>query len=211
MSSSSWRSGADEETTMIGCVLIGAAGLFMATRLLHRHHGCHGGGRWARTHWGGPGPDGYGGWDGPGSGGHGHHDGGPGPVWLRDRFGGGFLARALADRLDATPAQAKVIRDATDEFREAASKLKGEARKTRGDVAGAFRKGHFDAELFGELFARHDGAIEELRKAFVGMGAHIHDSLDERQRARLADLIEAGPGRWGRGWRRGGGDAAMSW
>jgi hypothetical protein len=201
---------------MLGCVLLGAAGLFMVTRMLHRHHGCHSGGRWGRYPGGGfGGPDGDGGWDGPGGwghgSGHGHGDVGPGPVWLRNRFGGGFVVRALADRLDATPAQAKVIRDATDEFRDAASKVKGEARKTRDDVAGAFRKTHFDEVLFGELFARHDNAIEDLRKAFVGMGARIHDALDERQRGRLADLIEAGPGRWGRGRRPGGGAATWSW
>jgi len=115
---------------------------------------------------------------------------------FRGRFRGGFMARAIAERLEATPAQEKVIRDTTDEFRETVAKLKGEGRKTRADVASAFRKGHFDEVLFGELFARHDSALVELRKAFVGMGAHIHDALDDKQRARLAELIEAGPGAW---------------
>jgi hypothetical protein len=115
------------------------------------------------------------------------------------------MARVISDRLEATPAQEKVIHDAVEEFREAATKLRGEGKKTRADVAGAFRKGHFDEVLFGELFARHDGALTELRKAFVGMGARIHDALDDKQRARLADLIESGPGafrpRWaGRAW-----------
>jgi hypothetical protein len=104
------------------------------------------------------------------------------------------MARMTSDRLEATPAQERVIRDAVDEFGEAAKKLRGEGRKTRDDVAAAFRKGHFDEVLFGELFARHDGALTDLRKAFVGMGARIHDALEEKQRARLADLIESGPG-----------------
>jgi hypothetical protein len=108
--------------------------------------------------------------------------------------------RAVSDRLGATPAQERVIHDAAEELRAAASKLRGEARQTRSDVAGAFRKSHFDEVLFGELYARHDSALEELRKAFVGAGARIHDALDEQQRARLADMIESGPGRWGR-WR----------
>jgi len=102
----------------------------------------------------------------------------------------------VVNRLDATPAQEKVIRDAVDEVREAASKLKGEARRTRADVAAAFRKPAFDEVLFGELYARHDRGLEELRKAFVGAGARVHDALDERQRARLADLIEAAGRRW---------------
>jgi Spy/CpxP family protein refolding chaperone len=106
------------------------------------------------------------------------------------------VLRHVVNRLDATPAQEKVIRDAVDELRESASKLRGEARRTRADVAAAFRKPAFDEVLFGELYARHDRSLEELRKAFVGAGAKVHDALDERQRARLADLIETAGRRW---------------
>jgi hypothetical protein len=213
---------------MIGCLLFGA-GFLMVARMIHRHHyGWHHG-RWAHCGPSWHGSGGPGGWRGHGWGygpanddgsngfeGDDGYGGGPGfghgPPWMRGGWGGfrnglgnGFVARAISSRLDATPAQEKVIRDATDEFREAAAKLRGEGRKTRDDVASTFRKGHFDEVLFGELFARHDNALTDLRKAFVGMGARIHDALDEKQRARLADLIEAGPGAWrprfrGRGW-----------
>jgi hypothetical protein len=194
---------------MIGCILLGAAGLFTVARLIHgRHHGYCGGGHWRGHHRGGWGHHGYdqgpGAWDDPGAGGPGMGMGGG----LGARFGRGFILRTLLDRLEATPAQERVIRDAVDEFHETTSKLRGEGRKTRADVAGAFRKSHFDAVLFGELFARHDSALEELRKGFVGVGARIHDALDERQRARLADLIEAGPGRWARSWP---GSAGRGW
>ena len=198
---------------MIGCLLFGA-GFLMVARMIGRHHAWHHG-RWAHC-----GPGSYGRW-GHGWGGHGGYgpanddgfdgdDGygpgfGGGPCWMRGGFRNGFVARVLSDRLEATPAQEKVIRDATDEFRESIAKLRGEGRKTRADVASTFRKGHFDEVLFGELFARHDSVLTDLRKAFVGMGARIHDALDEKQRARLADLIESGPGAWrprarGRGW-----------
>ncbi|HTA18240.1 MAG TPA: periplasmic heavy metal sensor [Polyangia bacterium] len=132
---------------------------------------------------------------------------GGGLHWMRGGFGRGYFLRVLSERLEATPAQERVIRDATEEFRDTVSKLRGEGRQTRADVASTFRKGHFDEVLFGEVFARHDRGIEAVRKAFVGMGARIHDALDERQRAELADLIEAGPAGWrprwggrGRGW-----------
>jgi hypothetical protein len=65
--------------------------------------------------------------------------------------------------------------------------------------------------LFGELYARHDRAIEDLRKAFVGATAKIHDALDERQRARLADLIESGPRFGGGGFGRGFYRSRWSW
>jgi hypothetical protein len=210
---------------MIGCLLFGAGFLMMA-RLIRRHHmGWHHG-RWAHCGPGWHGRGGYGGYGGYGMShqggfggfepanddgfGGGGYDGdgpsfGPEPRWFRGGFRKGFVARALSERLEATPAQERVIRDATEEFREAAKKLKGEGKRTRADLATSFRKGHFDEVLFGELFARHDNEITDLRKAFIGMGARIHDALDEKQRARLADLIEAGPGAWrprfgGRGW-----------
>jgi hypothetical protein len=213
---------------MIGCLLFGAGFLMMA-RMIHRHHHGWHHGRFAHCgpSWHGPGGQGGGGWRGHGyGGGYGYGpEGGPegdlggdegpgfehGPRWFRGGFGGGlgggFVARVIADRLEATPAQEKVIRDATDEFRETVSKLKGEGKKTRADVASTFRKGHFDEVLFGEVFSRHDDALTQVRKGFIGMGARIHDALDEKQRARLADLIEAGPGAWrprfrGRGWGR---------
>jgi hypothetical protein len=207
---------------MIGCLLLGAAGLMLVSRVIHRHHyGWHGGYSRCGGGWGGP----YGGGShhghgyGPGFEGEPREFGEPGEPWMRgggrgwggrwggNPFRGGFFARAIADRLDATPAQEKVIRDATDELREAATKLKGEGKKTRADLAAAFRKSHFDEVLLGELYARHDRSLEDLRKAFVGTGARIHETLDEKQRERLAELIEAGPsawaGRWGRGrsWR----------
>lgn len=197
---------------MIGCILLGAASLMLVSRVLHRHHhGWHG--RWA--HCGqGRGPMGHGfhghgapwggGYEPEGESGDGFQEG---PHWLRGGFGRGgfgpgFVARALADRLQATRAQEKVIREATDELGQAASKLKGEGKRTRTDLAAAFRKGSFDEVMLGEVYARHDRSLEDLRKAFVGMGARIHEVLDDDQRAQLADLIEAGPRAWSQGWGR---------
>jgi hypothetical protein len=170
----------------------------LATRLAHRwHHGYGGCGGRRFGHHHGPWGGGWGRWGGHHGWDNGDLDGDAfGPRFGHGGFGRGFFFRSVVNRLDATPAQEKVIRDAVDEVREAASKLKGEARRTRADVADAFRKPHFDEVLFGELYARHDRGLEELRKAFVGAGAKVHDALDERQRARLADLIEAAGRRW---------------
>ena len=187
---------------MIGCLLFGA-GFLMLARAVHRHHHWHHGrwahggfGRWGHG-WRGYGctpanDDGYGEYHDAGDDGYGPGFGG-GPRWMRGGFRNGFVARVISDRLEASPAQERVIHDAVEEFRTAAKNLRGEGMKKRDDVATSFRKGHFDEVLFGELFARHDSALTELRKAFVGMGARIHDALDEKQRARLADLIESGP------------------
>jgi hypothetical protein len=59
------------------------------------------------------------------------------------------------------------------------------------------RAGAVDETQLGELFARQDDRITEVRKAFVGSLAKVHEALDEDQRKRLADLIAS---KRGFGW-----------
>lgn len=135
---------------------------------------------------------------GPYRGDHGHHDHDHGHRGGFRGFGRGFgfgprafVYRLLA-RLEATPAQERVIVNAIEEFRDVAKSQRAELRESRKDVAKALRADGFDAVLMGETFARHDGRIEEVRKAFVGALSKIHDALDERQRKILADMVEGG-------------------
>jgi len=105
-----------------------------------------------------------------------------------------MVARTVVEYVRATPAQERAILAAFDEFAQDMRKLgSGEGRRTRREVADAFRKNAFDGVLFGELFARHDSTIEAARKAFVGLTARLHDALEEEQRERLAHLLERGP------------------
>jgi uncharacterized membrane protein len=108
------------------------------------------------------------------------------------------VLRGVFRRLETTPTQSQAIEEALKEFQEGAKAWKGEARRTRADLAVAVRRSSIDAEALGELFARHDSALEGVRKGFVGMMVRVHDVLDETQRERLAQLIELGP-RWFRG------------
>ncbi len=184
--------------------LIGTACLIGLIKTL-RHGGC---GYRAYNRCGAWGP-GYG-----GCGFHGYGDfGGPGPWGRRGPwgqrgpwggfapfagrghhgYGGPFFLRAILERLEVRPEQEKVIHEAMDELRETARKHRDEIKKSRADIAKAMRSSSFDEVLLGELFSRHDTAIEALRKAFVGAMARVHDTLDERQRAQVADLIESGP------------------
>jgi len=198
---------------MIGCILatVGVIGLMRMAH--HRRYGCGGWARrWAWHHHGhhgcGAGIDGDGDGGGDGDGDHFGLGFGPRRRW-GGGFGRGFVMRGILDRLETTPAQERVVVAAAEEFRDAAAKLRDEGRRSRGDVAGAFRKASFDEVMMGELFARHDTEIEGLRKAFVGFAAKVHDALDDKQRARLADIIESGPrffrrgpfGGWGPGAR----------
>jgi len=160
------------------------------------HHGCGYGGGWHRRGggFGGP-PWARGGqdWEGPDFG-----QRGPGGGFGRRA---GFVMRFLSERLDATPAQEKVMAQAIDEMREAIGKAREGFKASRGDVANAVRSDNFDVSHVGSLFSKHDDAIDAVRKAFVSAMQKVHDALDERQRKVLADLIEAGPG----GFFRGGG------
>jgi Spy/CpxP family protein refolding chaperone len=146
----------------------------------HGSRGRWGGGPWSR---GFGGPDH---WQGRWGGGEGRGSFGWG--------GQGFILRALLEQLDATPAQEKVIAASFNELREELGKSKEELRKSRADIAQVMRGQNFDEVLFGELFARHDAALESMRRTTMGALGKVHVVLDEKQRARLADLIEHGPG-----------------
>ena len=117
----------------------------------------------------------------------GHHDQGWG-----DR-GAPFWLRGLFQRLDTSPGQEKVIREAIDELRRSAADLRDEGRHTRSDVAKAVKSVSFDETVMGELFARHDTHLEKMRKDAVGAIGKVHAVLDDRQREILAQIIERGP------------------
>jgi len=191
-------------------IIIGTACLIGLIKVLRRGWYGHGGYGYGHD---GPGFGGFGGFGGGCGGGGGDWagrsrgwGGGPfgfagGAPWESGggrwggRWGGpDFFLRQIFEHLDATPGQEKVMREAASELRAEAAKHREELHKTRADIAKAMRSESFDEVLLGELFARHDSALESLRKATTGALARVHVVLDERQRARLADLIELGPG-----------------
>ena len=109
-------------------------------------------------------------------------------------FGGRFFNRIL-ERLDTTPGQEKVIREAIHDLREEAWELRSELRDTRKDLASALRAPELDKALLDRVFAKHDQLLEKLRASLLDSAESVHTTLDEQQRKRLADMIEAGPWR----------------
>ena len=187
---------------MIGCIIVGGlAALGIARIVHHRHHGAWGcGGRWrGGGDFRSPEDD----WDDLDSGSHRHHGAGHAEFFwgrhggnpLMFRHGRRFILRSVFRRLQTTPTQEQALREAAREFRDAAQGVKGEARRTRADVAAELRRSAIDENALGELYARHDGALDGVRKAFVGLMIKVHEILDDTQRERLAQLIELGP-RW---------------
>ena len=188
---------------MIGCLIAGGLAMFVISRVIHArrwhggwggcgsHRGWHGGPHghhWGRRGWGGGfGPD-------DDSWGATFRDGGGPEGWGGDLRGKRFFIRSVLSRVDATPAQERAIGAAFEEFRGDIKKLGGgETRRSRQEIADALRQPTFDGVVLGEQFARHDTVIEGARKAFVGLVARVHDTLEPEQRTRLATLVERGP------------------
>jgi uncharacterized membrane protein len=96
----------------------------------------------------------------------------------------------MFESLDTSPGQERAIRAAVDEFLDVAHGLKPELRRSRGDVSKLFRHDAFDEVMLGELFARQDDSITEVRKAFVGLVAKVHEALDGAQRQQLARWLD---------------------
>jgi uncharacterized membrane protein len=111
------------------------------------------------------------------------------------RFGARYLFQRVLDRLDTTPGQEKVIRGALEELGEESRSLRRELCSTRTEIATALRSSELDTELMASVFAKHDQLLMQFRRAVMHAITQAHGTLDDRQRARLADMIEAGP--WG--------------
>jgi hypothetical protein len=114
---------------------------------------------------------------------------------------GRFVLNRLLDRLDTTPGQEKVIREAVDTVVEDVHEARGEFRATSTDVAQAIRGETVDRAAIAGVFQRHDLVIARLRQNALDSFGKVHETLDERQRKVLAELIEAGPFARGFGFR----------
>jgi uncharacterized membrane protein len=158
---------------MIGCIAIGLAALgLVGAKLHHRRHcgrGFHGGGCHGRGRHGWHGRDGY--YQDYGD--HGWH-GGP---W-----------RMMA-ALGTTPAQEKVIREEFGRLRDRARVAREEATLARGDLAEVLRADAFDKARFDTALGRVDAAWAQLKTSAAESIARVHETLDARQRERLADFL----------------------
>jgi len=100
------------------------------------------------------------------------------------------MVRWLAHHVDATDEQRRVIRSELETVFEATRELRRELRFSADDVARAMRQDAVDDAFFGDAFLRQDERIRAVRTAFSAAIARIHAVLDERQRARLAQIVE---------------------
>jgi uncharacterized membrane protein len=109
------------------------------------------------------------------------------------------MLRFLFERLETSPGQERVIVEAVEEMWTAARQARGEAQSTRQELAQLLRGDRFDESLMGGMFARHDDTLRNLRLAATGALAKVHEALDPRQRAVLADYLDRSLGWRGMG------------
>ena len=105
------------------------------------------------------------------------------------------MLRWVYERLGTSPAQETVLADAAEAVAGAFGSLRSEWEQSRGDLARALRAEPFDIEALRSAFGRHDERIKLLREVLVTQGTRVHEVLDSRQRAELADFLERAPGR----------------
>ncbi len=107
-----------------------------------------------------------------------------------------MLHAALA-RIDATPAQERVIVHELDALEDRVRGAKANVREVRGDLAAALRKPVLDDAALSAVLGRVDTTTGDVRTAASEALRNIHAVLDDKQRAALADLLDGG-------WRAGG-------
>jgi uncharacterized membrane protein len=96
--------------------------------------------------------------------------------------------------LDTSPAQEKVIREELGRLRDRARVAKDDVLAARGDLAEVIRADAFDRTRFDAALGRVDAAWAQLKTSVGDSVARIHDTLDSRQRDKLAELLASGKG-----------------
>jgi hypothetical protein len=142
--------------------IVGTVCLVALVKVLRHGHGWGGGWRYAH------GCGHHGGWHGHDHGyGHGPGFGGGGfGRWRGRGFGPGFMLRGLFSRLETTPGQEKVIRDAFDKVREAVHEARAEWKDT-GELASLLRGETFDRTAAEGVSGKADASFAKVRVVLV--------------------------------------------
>ncbi len=123
------------------------------------------------------------GWYGPWS--HGRHEGRR--HWM--------LHAALA-RIDATPAQERVIVGEIDKLKDRVQTVRANLNEVGSDLAVTVRGPVFDDAALGAVLGRLDAATGDVRAAAIDALRGVHAVLDDKQRAQLAEILDRRAGWW---------------
>lgn len=107
-----------------------------------------------------------------------------------------WMTYAALARLDATPAQERVIIGEIDRLKERVHGAKSNLKEARGDLAAALRSPALDDAALGAALGRLDAASADVRATMLEALRSIHAVLDDKQRGQLADMLDRGGGWW---------------
>ena len=113
----------------------------------------------------------------------------------RGRGGGRWRKRwlrGLFERLDTTPGQEKVIRDALNDVLDEAQQTRKSAPAVGSSLAVAFAAESLEDSAIEEAMALADQGMARMREALKEALRRIHEVLDGEQRQRLARWIGRG-------------------
>ena len=128
-----------------------------------------------------------------------HHSYGRGG-WLGHHGRRNWMLHAGLARIDATPAQERVIVGEIEKLQERMYGARTSLKDARGDLSAAVRGPVLDDAALGAVLGRVDASTGEARSAVIDALRNIHAVLDDRQRATVGDLIDRNGGGF---WRRG--------
>lgn len=111
-----------------------------------------------------------------------------------------WMLHAALARIDATPAQERVIVNEIQNLQERMYGARSNLKDARGDLSAAVRGPVLDDAALGAVLGRVDATTNEARTAMIDALRNIHNVLDDRQRNTVADLIDRNGGGF---WRRG--------
>ncbi len=106
--------------------------------------------------------------------------------WHRRGIGRNRLLRWLFARLDTTPGQERTIRETLSDLRETLDGLRARRTEVKARVAEAVRGEVFDAS---GLAGATDEVFHAARQAVFDAMRRIHEILDPKQRAALAEIL----------------------
>ena len=117
-----------------------------------------------------------------------HHHGGCGPRGRHRRgrrFGKRWM-RGLFERLDTTPGQEKVIRQALEDVMDEAGRARRAVPTMRSSIGAAFGSETLEESALEEAMAPADEGLARVRESLKGALGRIHEVLDDQQRQTLA-------------------------
>ena len=109
---------------------------------------------------------------------------------------GSFTPRWLFRKLDTSPAQERIVRNAIDAVRANARRFARDSRDSRRELADLLRAPEYDRERVQGWFASREEDFHRVRDSVIGALGDVYDVLDDLQREKLAKMIEKGPHGW---------------